>query len=78
MGRTSDLSHNRRALASSEIAACVYCLTEFSPNKIIEWIDGEPLGVTALCPLCGVDAVVGFNGPIDALWLSEEHRKRFS
>jgi len=37
-----------------------YCLSTFEPKDIEEWSDtdgqGEP---TALCPKCGIDAVIG-------------------
>ena len=37
-------------------AGCFYCLETFSPWEITEWIweDG-----TAVCPKCGIDAVLG-------------------
>ncbi|MFZ1392128.1 MAG: hypothetical protein WAS23_11115 [Dokdonella sp.] len=78
MPRTSDLSFNRKALKESQIAVCVYCMKEFSPSKIIEWVDEGSGGETALCPYCDIDAVVGFNGAVDAAWVADEHRKRFA
>ena len=62
-------------MAASEIAVCVYCMTEFKPSEVAEWIDDEH--ATALCPYCGVDAVVGFDGAVDATWIADERRKRF-
>jgi hypothetical protein len=50
-----------------------YCLAEFSPAAINEWVDDEQ---TALCPHCTVDAVVGFNGSIDSDWVVGQHEKR--
>jgi len=46
----------------------------FSPNEIAEWIDGDQ---TAMCPKCGIDAVIGsYTGyPIngDFLGKMQEH-----
>ena len=64
-------------MLASETAACFYCFTEFSPATISEWTDGDPIGQTAICPNCGIDAVVGFNGPVDAAWLTEAHSRGF-
>lgn len=56
---------HRDALLRSEVAACYYCLEKYAPSTIIEWCDGDNQNQTAICPRCGVDAVVGFNGPPD-------------
>ena len=77
MPRTSDLSFNRKALMASQIAACVYCMKEFSPSRIVDWVDEGSDDETALCPYCDIDAVVGFNGAVDAAWIADENRKRF-
>ena len=58
-----DRSGNHRAeIETSAICGCFYCCSEFEPNDIGEWVDlpddGGP-GQTALCPHCGVDAVLG-------------------
>ena len=68
---------HRKQLLASQTAACFYCLTEFSPASITDWTDGEPIGQTALCPRCGIDAVVGFNGSVDVAWLAEAHARGF-
>jgi hypothetical protein len=49
-------SDNRGQLDASKLAGCFYCLETFSPWEITEWIleDG-----TAVCPKCGIDAVLG-------------------
>jgi hypothetical protein len=45
------------------ICGCFYCISLFMPSDIEEWIE-EPsdcprgLGKTALCPNCGIDAVL--------------------
>ena len=47
----------------SERCGCFYCLAVFPPAEIEEWlqerlVDGRE-GRTALCPHCGIDAVIG-------------------
>jgi hypothetical protein len=47
-------------IQESVYCGCFYCLNTFSPNEIAEWVeeqeDKEP---TAICPKCGIDAVIG-------------------
>jgi hypothetical protein len=68
---------HRKQLLASETAACFYCFASFAPAAITEWTDGEPTGLTAICPQCGVDAVVGFNGAVDTAWLKAAHQRGF-
>jgi hypothetical protein len=75
-GRTCSMTGHRKALLASDVAVCCYCLADFPPGDVVEWVDGET-GETALCPHCEVDAVVGFNGPVDAAWVAEAHRRGF-
>lgn len=76
VGRTCGMTGHRKALLASDVAVCCNCMAEFSPSAIVEWIDGDP-GTTAMCPFCDVDGVVGFNGPIDAAWVADAHRRGF-
>jgi len=48
--------HNRAEIMQSEQCGCFYCLRMFTPVEIEEWVDE---GQTALCPYCGIDAVLG-------------------
>jgi hypothetical protein len=51
---------HRRDILASEQCGCFYCLAQFAPQAIREWIDDEQdVGQTALCPKCGIDSVVG-------------------
>lgn len=68
-------SRNRDLLSRSEQAGCFYCQSLFDPAEITDWVDGPQLvtgdtadGVTALCPRCGIDAVL----PSAAVSLSKE------
>ena len=46
---------HKAALEASWIAACYYCQTVFPASMVSEFTDG---GETALCPYCGIDAVL--------------------
>ena len=66
---------NRSALAESRICGCFHCLNEYPFAQITEWIDD---GNTAICPFCGIDAVLGFETPTtDAQLLSKLHERWF-
>jgi len=49
-------SLHRKELEEDKICGCFYCGKIFHPTKISEWIEH---GNTALCPYCGIDAVIG-------------------
>ena len=60
-------------ILKSEYCACYYCQRTFLPSKIETWVDEEN---TALCPKCGIDAVIGSASglPInDHRYLKEAH-----
>lgn len=48
-------TNNRAALKGSADASCYCCIKSFPSTDIIDWVD---YGRTAICPRCGVDAVV--------------------
>ena len=47
---------NRGEIEKSTLSACFYCENIFPPAEIQEWVDD---GQTAICPHCGIDAVLG-------------------
>jgi len=54
--------HNRDALERDTLCGCISCESIFSPTEITDWTDKEPgqdRAVTALCPCCGLDTVIG-------------------
>ncbi|MGI8548344.1 MAG: cytoplasmic protein [Gemmatimonadaceae bacterium] len=58
-------SRNRALLAQSKQAGCFYCQSLFDPAEMMDWVDapqhetGDTAdGITALCPRCGIDAVL--------------------
>ncbi len=52
-------SHRGEVMASHR-CGCFYCCSTFAPQQIEEWVDEvDGQGQTALCPMCGVDSVIG-------------------
>jgi hypothetical protein len=49
-------SYHWGELHHSAVCGCFFCCETFSFNEIEDWVDR---GVTALCPECGIDAVIG-------------------
>jgi hypothetical protein len=49
-------SMHRAEVESSGRCGCFFCFRTFPPSQIKSWIDSNQ---TALCPSCGVDAVLG-------------------
>lgn len=47
---------NRNILKRSSICGCFYCGATFKFESINEWTDGN---LTAICPMCSIDAVLG-------------------
>jgi hypothetical protein len=56
-------SRHRQAIEESKQCGCFYCGHVFEPAAILEWCDE---GATALCPHCGIDAVLGDASPVPA------------
>ncbi len=81
----SKSSDHRADLEASLICGCFYCRSTFEPSEIAEWVDGsrdaagDARGQTALCPHCGVDAVLGSHSgfPITPEFLAAMHRYWF-
>jgi len=63
-GRSSN--HRADVLASLR-CGCFCCCANFTPDEILEWIDddSDQLGQTAVCPRCGIDAVIGDKSGVD-------------
>ena len=75
-------SIHRVEVLSSQKCGCFYCNSIFPPAEISEWVDenasGE--GQTALCPKCGIDAVIGDRSgvPLTAEFLDLMRQKWFT
>lgn len=69
-------SDHRDAVMKSRVCGCFYCLGKFNPGDIIEWIDR---GQTAICPLCGIDSVLGDNNAdLSNEFLEKMHKAWFA
>ena len=51
-------SSHEQDIRNSKICGCFYCLNIFSPSEINEWWDEKSGSKTAVCPKCGIDAVI--------------------
>jgi TPR repeat protein len=51
-------SNNEIEILHSKEASCFFCRQNYSARKVNDWINDER-GVTAICPECGMDAVIG-------------------
>jgi hypothetical protein len=60
--------HNRSRMAPGTNCGCFYCQTIFLAEEVSRWVDDE---LTALCPRCGVDAVL--PGVTDRTTLRDVH-----
>jgi wobble nucleotide-excising tRNase len=76
--------HHRSLLEQSDRCGCFYCEKIYSPSEVEEWIDEQDdsdpdSGVTALCPYCGIDAVLPSAAGIDLTpaLLTAMHRHYF-
>ena len=47
--------HNKALLEKVSECVCYYCCKVYQPSEIKEWVDKND---TALCPHCGIDAVL--------------------
>ena len=67
---------HRDELFRSKVCACFFCLERFAPDAISEWIGADQ---TAVCPRCGVDAVIGDASgySLDEVFIKRMHRHWF-
>lgn len=65
-------SDHRKEVLRVAYVCCFYCLQNYKPKEIKEWCDK---GETALCPKCGIDAVLPFHMGTEAL--QEMHDRWF-
>lgn len=50
---------NFESLKQDKICGCFYCLEIFPPSEIKDKTTDLSKGDTAICPYCGIDAVIG-------------------
>jgi hypothetical protein len=70
-------SKHRAEIEASARCACFFCFRTFAPSTIKAWIEGNQ---TALCPHCGIDAVLGTVADlrIDDGFLRKMHQHHFA
>lgn len=47
---------NKTEVQGSQVCHCFHCKEQFPSSEVLEWTDEDE---TALCPKCGIDAVMG-------------------
>lgn len=67
------------AVLASATCGCCYCGAIFAPAEVREWITEGSGAKTALCPQCGIDAVLASDTgfPITAAFLARMHAAWF-
>ncbi|MBL7940690.1 MAG: hypothetical protein JNL43_15115 [Flavobacteriales bacterium] len=74
-------SHHRAQVLASDSCGCFHCKRIFTSREVSEWVDPDEsgLGQTALCPYCGIDAVIyRISGyPFDKEFLTRMNRHWF-
>lgn len=67
--------HNHALIRAGGSCGCFYCLRTFDASRVQRFVDD---GQTALCPFCGIDAVLPVQvDPIDANFLRQMRRRFF-
>ena len=67
---------NRSFLAGDTRCGCFHCQQTYRADEITEWVDD---GQTAICPRCGVDAVLSARSDaLTADFLARMHERWFS
>lgn len=75
-------NNHKNELENDRVCGCFYCLNIYKPSQIKEWIiednDCDKYG-TAICPYCGIDAVIGNSSgyPITKRFLRKMNRYWF-
>jgi hypothetical protein len=69
-------SRHRAEIQASARCGCYFCFHTFLHTEIKAWVDSDQ---TALCPACGIDAVIGDASKhrLDAKFLRQMHTHFF-
>lgn len=70
-------SRHRSEIQVSTRCGCFFCFQTFPRTAIKAWVDADQ---TALCPACGIDAVIGDASKhrLDGTFLRQMHTHCFS
>ena len=52
-------SKNKEAITKSHLAGCFFCCTMYEATAVVEYAVEHDKTETAICPICGVDSVIG-------------------
>ena len=68
-------ANHREEVERASACGCFFCREEFASREITTWVDENAAGIgqTALCPRCGVDAVLPMRAGVDGTLLEELH-----
>ena len=71
--------YHEAKIRASKTSGCFHCQKIFSQEEIIDWTDeNSGKGKTAICPKCGIDAVLPDDYPIeDKLFLEKMNKVWF-
>jgi len=72
--------NNFLELKNSVYACCYFCESHLNTTDIVEFINEHNDGKTGICPLCGIDSLIGdaSNLPIDDItFVSNLHDAAF-
>ncbi len=51
---------NKESLRASNMVGCFHCASMFPSTAVVAWTEEfNPPGETGICPICGVDALIG-------------------
>lgn len=69
--------NHRQEVEQSDICGCFHCTKIYPPTEIKDWLEDK--AGTALCPYCGVDAVIGDKSgyPITEEFLTQMRKHWF-
>ena len=76
-------TRHRKSLQNRARAGCFNCCAIFDPTEIDEWIEENPFadgpaGFTAMCPHCGIDAVLAeVDVPLSPEFLNQMYKRWF-
>jgi len=70
---TKASTNNIDALDDYDFCGCYFCIRVFSSDEVAEFTDQ---GTTALCPHCGVDAII--PGTVNKIFLEKAHERYFT
>ncbi len=71
---------HKKEILTSDLCGCFFCGRTFLPTEIEDWIEENGTKKeTAICPKCGVDAVLSSKFPIsDPEFMEEMHAHWFN